>query len=389
MGRRKKQEELEKGMHFLPSGAIEYRFYIDKHRYSVTGYTVEEVKRKEIEKNIEIQTLRAKGIEPAAKPKKNDQAISDYLEKWLSRRERKISGSTYVTYEKHIRRMVWRKIDKAGNIFGDIKLKELTYDDVEMLQSALLQDGLSTRTTNDTISLLKKALDDAVNKDRLITYNPAKGIDREKRTEPPARKTKHRNLTDKEVDLFMKKAKELHSWYINLYTVLLYTGMRIGEASALSLRDIANDQIKVYKTVTKEKDGYKISEQTKTEAGTRIIDMRPEAKAAFIAQRTQNTLLSNEPVIDLDKPIFTMPHGGIIRGDRVNEDIRRICDKAGLEYFSCHAFRATFTSRCVRAGMNVRYLMDTLGHVDVEMTLGLYAHSDDEQKKAELLAVNF
>ena len=62
---------------------------------------------------------------------------------------------------------------------------------------------------------------------------------------------------------------------------------------------------------------------------------------------------------------------------------------AGIEKFTAHAFRATFTSRCVADGVPVKELMEILGHTDVEMTLGLYAHSNEELKKSKLMAVNF
>ena len=86
--------------------------------------------------------------------------------------------------------------------------------------------------------------------------------------------------------------------------------------------------------------------------------------------------------------MFTLPRGGIIRPDRVNSDIKRICGKTGIEYFTCHAFRATFASRCIAAGMPVKSLMEILGHTDVQMTLGLYGHAEDGQKRSQILAVN-
>ena len=100
-------------------------------------------------------------------------------------------------------------------------------------------------------------------------------------------------------------------------------------------------------------------------------------------------MLATDNVIDMNAPIFRMPKGGIIRPDRVNSDIKSYCEKAEIERFTAHAFRATFTSRCVADGVPVKELMEMLGHTDVEMTLGLYAHSNEELKKSKLLAVNF
>ena len=118
------------------------------------------------------------------------------------------------------------------------------------------------------------------------------------------------------------------------------------------------------------------------------IATRPEAWKAFNDQRMYNEAVNGKKVVKLDNPVFTLPRGGIIRPDRVNSDIKRICEKTGIEYFTCHAFRATFASRCIAAGMPVKSLMEILGHTDVQMTLGLYGHAEDGQKREQILAVN-
>ena len=104
-------------------------------------------------------------------------------------------------------------------------------------------------------------------------------------------------------------------------------------------------------------------------------------------QKKINKITDSE--INISKPVFRQPKGGLIRSDRVSDDIKRICDLAKIERFSAHAFRATFISRCVASGMPVKDLMEICGHKDVEMTLGLYAHAEERSKTEKLLAVNF
>lgn len=373
-----RKKGLPAGMSRRPNGRIMCQFTVDGKRYTVYGATKEECREKELQKREEIKA--------GTFTRGRDLTVSKYMDQWLEQKESNTAPSTVRTRRKLVNRMIRQPIDKAGHTFGKLKLSELEAEHIRQLQKALQADGLSTRTANDSISLLKQALQAATD-ERILSWNPAKPVERLKRTEEQARDTIHRALTREEVDTFLKAAAE--SWYYPLYVFLLYTGLRIGEASALAVRDVTESSIRVYKTVTREEViGYVIREQTKTDAGRRTIATRPEAWKAFNDQRMYNEAVNGEKVVKLDNPVFTLPRGGIIRPDRVNSDIKRICEKAGIEYFTCHAFRATFASRCIAAGMPVKSLMEILGHSDVQMTLGLYGHAEDEQKRSQILAVN-
>ena len=73
----------------------------------------------------------------------------------------------------------------------------------------------------------------------------------------------------------------------------------------------------------------------------------------------------------------------------MNYDIHKYCDEAKIERFSVHAFRDTFATRCVESGLQVKTLQEIMGHTDINMTLGLYAHAMEDQKQEQLKAVNF
>lgn len=374
MARKKK---LPAGMRIRPNGKIEYRFRYDDKQYSVCADTAEDCILRKSEKIEELKRGTYK--------KSKSLTVSEYMKRWLESRSIKIKPASIRIYTKFINRMNRQTIDNAGHLFGNIKLCNLETENIRDLQKALLKDGLHTRTINDSISLLKHALEDARDEE-IIKRNPAKRIEPLQRTEEQARETIHRALNREEVETFLKAARE--SWYYPLYVFLLNTGLRIGEASALTVRDVTEQTITVCKTVTRTEAGYTIAEQTKTNAGKRTIATRPEAWKAFQEQRRNNEVFNRGKVINMNSPVFTLPRGNIIRPDSVNTDIKRICEKTGIEYFSCHAFRATFTSRCVSAGVPVKVLMETLGHTNVQMTLGLYAHAEAEQKRDEILAVS-
>ena len=354
-------------------GRKEAKYVLDGKRYSIYGATKAE--------RDEKWEVKKKEIEAQAYKKSRELNMSEYMEQWLDSREKVVKSSTIRTYRRLSRRMCSEQIYRKQT-FGDLLLVELETRNIRDLQNHLLRD-LSTRTVNDTTSLLKKALTAACD-ERILDWNPAAPIERIKRTEEPARENIHRCLTKKEVETFMSLADG--TWYFNLYQFLLHTGLRIGEASALTLRDV-DEYIHVTKTVIRDEHGYVVEQWTKTAAGRRDVPLLPQAKEAWESQKKVNESLNG--VIDVARPVFLLPKGGIIRPDRVNTEIRKVCTAAGIEPFTCHAFRATFISRCVEDGVPVKHLMETVGHKDVEMTLALYAHAEREKVKKSLSAVSF
>ena len=66
--------------------------------------------------------------------------------------------------------------------------------------------------------------------------------------------------------------------------------------------------------------------------------------------------------------------------DRVFRGLRRKCAKSGYvelpEGMTPHTLRHTFCTEMAKAGMNPKALQYIMGHKDIKMTLGYYAHMD-------------
>lgn len=355
-------------------GRREGKYVFEGKRYSIYGNTKAVRDAKWAVKKQELEKHRYKAD--------RELTVSQYFERWLENRKN-IKPSTMRTYTK-LRRMVCNVQLYKDQTFGDIKIIKAEPQNCRDLQDKL-KDKYQTRTVNDAMSLLKKCMQTAVNED-VLEKNPCRTIERLQREEPEARDTKHRCLTRAEVDAFMKHAED--SPFYNLYQLLLFSGLRVGEASALTIADVKGDTITVNKTVTRSETGYEIGYWTKTESGKRIVPMYPNAKQAIVREKEKNAMIDGKNIVSI-KPIFRLPKGGLIRPDRVNSDIAKRCKDANIEKFTCHSFRATFISRCVDSGMPVKDLMEIVGHKDVEMTLALYAHNDMEHTKERLFAVNF
>ena len=366
------------GIDRMASGLYRSRFTVEGKRYSVYGATVAECRGKEATKRAEI----AAGIERLGK----NITVDTYFDKWIEAKEGSVTEATLRINKVLYNGIKSIMIESAGTSFGALKLQKVTTDNVKDLQNVLRKKE-NTRTTNDRINLLKSIFKTAV-EERIITWNPAAPVKPLKRTEEQARNNIHRALTKKETAAFLEKAEEENSAYYNLYVFLLNTGLRLGEAGALTIFDVSSKTAHIERTITRTlSGGYEIGQDTKTAAGKRSVPLSEAAFEAWQKQQEVNSALYGK--VETDKPIFRSPRGALIVASSVDTDIKSICSKAGIERFTAHAFRDTFATRCVESGMEVKSLQEILGHTDVSMTLGLYAHGNEERKIEQLKAVNF
>ena len=375
-------------------GRTELKFTVNGKRYSVYGRSIAECREKEAKKRQEL----AEGLYKPGRML----TVSEYFEKWMDTRQDAVKETTVRSNRILFNAMAEIMIDSVGQKFGEVRLPAVEADMVRKVQTALRSEhtvtvkgkkttrkARTTRTTNDSISLLKSMFQSAVN-DRIIPWNPAAGIKSLKRVEELARDTTHRALTISETTAFLTAARERDSAYYNLYVFLLHTGCRIGEAGALLPGDIDSNGVKISRTVTRAGDGgYMIGSETKTAAGRRFIPLDEAARSALNDQKRLNRMLSGDSVVDMRSPVFKTVYGSLLKSTNVNQDVERVCKAAGIERFTVHALRDTFATRCVESGMQPKVLQEIMGHTDISMTMNLYAHSMDESKMDQLKVVNF
>lgn len=312
--------------------------------------------------------------------KRENPTVSEYYERWQTAREKTVSDNTIRTQNHSFSVMSCIVIPSMGVKFGNMKMSDVTIDDLRHIQNVLLADRM-TRTVNDYTSMLNHIFQDACN-ERILSYNPCVMLKRLKRTEETARSTYHRALTVEETKQFFEKAKE--SYYYDVFRMAIYTGMRIGEIGALKYSDIHDGFIHVERTVTRDTcGGYVIGRDAKTAAGKRKIPITDAISEVLTHQKQLNIML-DDGVVDLSQPIFRAPMRGILKAGQVDREIKEICNDINIDIFTAHAFRDTFATRAVENGMNLKTLQEILGHADFAITMNLYAHAMDETKTREM-----
>lgn len=362
-------------------------FVVDGKRYYVRGRTLTEAREKALARQKEIEERQYK--------RSSELTLNEYHERWEAAREGTVKGATIRKQYFQYKAASEVQIDKSGKLFGDLKLDEIETHHIRMLQKALAvvpdrpgghKDAKrSPDSINGIIAHINHILHDAVN-ERAISWNPCTGVKNLKRTDRPARETKHRALSLEETRLFFQAAVD--SWNYDLYRFLINTGCRVGEAGALTMADIRPEGIRIERTITKNASGvYVVGETTKTAHGRRIIPMTAGIREAVDHQKAINAAVWGGKVIDMQAPLFTTPRGNLLNVANIDRELAKICKRIGIPQFTAHAFRDTFATRALESGMKPKTLQEILGHADFSVTMNTYAHVMESTKADEMKGV--
>ncbi len=295
--------------------------------------------------------------------------------------------------------------------FGKERIAQVKKSDVKRFYNNLADSrGLKSSTIDSVHTVLHQVFQMAVD-DSYIRVNPSDNALTELKRSHLYKTEKRRGLTVQEQELllnFLQKPK-YKQWY-PIFAVLVGTGMRVGEATALRWQDIDLEKGIIYVNHTlvyynHRTDGYKRGcyfniNTPKTEAGTRQIPMMEFVKEAFLMEkeRQEEAQIECHSVIDgYSDFIFLNRDGDVHKDGALNKVIKRIirdCNDAEflksenpdvlLPNFSCHSLRHTFTTRMCEAGTNIKLMQDILGHQDISTTMNIYADVTKELREKEL-----
>ena len=292
--------------------------------------------------------------------------------------------------------------------FGKKKIADIKYSDVVQYYLYLLKDKEIALGTLDSIHCLLHPTFELAVRDDIIRKNPTTGAMKEVNRRSGKNRGIRHALTIEQQRAFMNyiaNSPVYYHWW-PLFTFLLGTGCRIGEAIALRWDDLdfknkmitINHSIANYKSEEKNKCVSTLS-TPKTEAGIRTIPMLDVVYDALkLEEEDQQENGFNETVIDgVSGFVFQNRFGNILNQQAVNSAIKRIVTNYNneeeitaarekrnpliLPYFSCHILRHTFATRLCEQETNLKVIQSIMGHRNIETTMDIYAEATDEKKK--------
>ncbi|WP_096271764.1 tyrosine-type recombinase/integrase [Paucisalibacillus globulus] len=172
-----------------------------------------------------------------------------------------------------------------------------------------------------------------------------------------------------------------------VFTMLAYTGMRIGELIALKWQDIdfENHTLRIYKTYynpTNNKVKYKLL-TPKTESSIRTITIDPLLIDLLLKHKEEQNLIKTDNPFYMDNNfIFATNEGYPKTIKHVSIRMNRILKKTSIEkHVTPHSFRHTHTSLLIEANVHIKEIQERLGHSDINTTMDIYAHMTKNFKK--------
>ena len=327
-------------------------------------------------------------------------SVNDTFDRYMSTKYnlRESTKSSYLyTYDHYVR-----------DTFGKKRIADIKYSDVLQFYYYLLNEVKISLGTLDTVHCLLHPTFQLAVRDEIIRNNPTDGVMKEISRESGKNRGIRHALTVEQQRAFMEYIAN-HPIYYHwwpMFTVLLGTGCRIGEALGLRWQDLdydkrtisINHSLSYYQKPESNKSVLRIS-QPKTEAGIRTIPMLDIVKDAFemlYEEQLENGF--NESEIDgMSGFIFCNRFGTVPNPQTVNHTIKRIAnsynadevvrakkerrDPVILPNFSCHHLRHTFCTRLCENETNLKVIQSIMGHRNIETTMDIYAEATEEKKQ--------
>lgn len=321
-----------------------------------------------------VKSDRQEWIDPSKQP------LGAYLDEWAD--GLRLAPSTVASYRKNIR------LHLAPYV-GTVALASLTTARINTLYRALetrgrsdhkAGEGLSPRTVRYIHTILRAALQAAVNSDRLAK-NPA-----DRANPPTAKQAKAPEMhpwTARQLRAFLdwsKDGSQLHAaWH-----VLAMTGMRRGELLALRWRDVDLDAgtirirrsvgvVRVKGEVMQVREG-----DTKT-AKPRVVDIDEGTAAILKAHKRERGGLALQLARD-GALVFGDIEGEHRHPERFSrtfkEHLTRCRKQIGedLPMIRLHDLRHTHATLLLAKGVPLKVVSERLGHASATITLTVYAH---------------
>jgi integrase len=313
--------------------------------------------------------------------------LADFLEKWLTEYvQPNLAPRTFEGRAQQIKRHLIPGLGRM--VLTSLKPEHLQKFYSDKLSGGRLngKGGLSARSVRDLHATLHGALQTAL-KWGLIGRNPADAVD-----PPHFQRPEMHTLNEDNLKMVLEAARQTQ--YFVLFYLLLFTGMRRGEALALRWgdADLAMAQVSVNRSLHHLRTGEVVFRQPKTERSRRMIALSPSAclvlrqhrdneealKEALKKSLKDDGLIDNEEALkeslNDDDLVFSHADGSPVLPDTVTRAWIRLVRRCGLTGIRLHDCRHTHASLMLKQGVHPKIVQERLGHSSIAITLDTYSH---------------
>lgn len=231
-----------------------------------------------------------------------------------------------------------------------------------------------------------KVLDYSVNIG-MIEFNPMKRITTPRRKEDFDKPKVENFYTKEELQLFMECAKkELYQKWYTFFRLLSFSGMRKGEALALTWEDIdfKDNTVSISKALARGEDNALIVQPPKTKLSRRTLlldDGTMTILKDWKRQQAIDYLKLGFNTNQAKQPVFTTTKNDYIQPTDTTNKINKVIEAYGLKKITTHGLRHTNCVLLFEAGATIKEVQERLGHSNVQTVLNIYSHVTEQAKE--------
>ena len=315
-------------------------------------------------------------IEEREAMQKGDILFTDFLLKWLRVAKSTVKLTTYASYEMMATRIIIPYFETLN-----IKLKELTTEDIQEFYSAQLE-RVSANTVIHYHAVIHRALKYAV-KIKTIQSNPAVNVER------PRKEKFIGSFYDKKEINTLFDIIQGHPLEVAIKLAAFY-GLRREEIIGLKWNaiDFENSTLTIQHTVTEcNLNGKHIevaSDTAKTDSSLRTMPLVTNFREMLFAKKEKQEhyrkLCGRSYCKEYLDYIFVNEMGERWKPRYLSDGFKRILEQNGLRRIRFHDLRHTCASLLLANNVPMKKIQEWLGHSDFSTTANIYAHLDYQSK---------
>lgn len=291
---------------------------------------------------------------PAEKTEPHTPYFASYLEIWWKLyKVPKLRHTTRTSYRNAIDLRILP-------FFKGMRLEDISTNTIQAFYNK--HEGMAHSSIHQMSVILHQVFDLAV-EDGHMKFNPTES----KRLFMKGSKQKREALRDCDVKEIMDKLSLLEAKDRIPLAILLYTGVRRGEALGLRWENLdwKKGVIHIEQAVTF-LNNQPVLGETKSDAGIRTVPFDERLMDVLRPYRQISGFIVGDGVTPMTERTFT----------RMWQRIGRTIDLHGA---TPHTFRHTYITLAASSGIDVKKLQSIAGHSDIKMTMDRYAHKRDEK----------
>ncbi len=302
----------------------------------------------------------------------NNMTVDSWFQYWIDIKEKTVRPNTVRNYRD-------RYTKNIQPLIGDMILSDLKTIHCQNIMNKMAEKPYRTSTIYQARICLYNMLDYAL-QNEMIQKNPcSKAVKSD--IGIPSRKKEALTLGEHKAFLSIIKGNS----YELQFRFALQTGLRCGELVGLKWGDIdfKEKTLSISRTLEYRHSTQEWREgEPKSKSGYRLIPLTEEAINILNLQKEKNKTIGVLP--QWREQVFVCRTGSPIKNSTYDTALFKLCDRAKIKRFSMHILRHTFATRCIEAGIKPKTLQSILGHSNIGITMNLYVHTTDDEKKKEI-----